>query len=204
MLDPKGKLKGGDHHTPSQKLQENEPEITINSGEPLMPVLSKKASNVVTSVSNSNATVVVTSPSFDGEATVHVSYPKKDLTEIVYALDAEAGEAILMGQPVHQDSSDSKLYVANSVNKVNVVGIAMTDANAGDNLEYGALGMLELTDWNPITSLGTDLVAGDKYFLRADGTIQNAPPTTGWLLQIGQASTTKAINIEIGSTPIKL
>ena len=40
-----------------------------------MPVLSKKASNLVTTTSNSQASLVITSPSFDGEATLpfHIS-----------------------------------------------------------------------------------------------------------------------------------
>ena len=169
-----------------------------------MPILSKRASNIVTSVSNQNATIVVTSPSFDGEATVQVSYPKKDLTEIVYALDGNAGENILLGQPLHQ-AADGKLYVANSTSNTNVVGLAMEDATTGGTVEYGALGMLEIPDWTILTGgEGATLQVGTKYFLQANGTYQTVIPTTGWLMQIGQGATATSLNIEIGTTPIKL
>ena len=169
-----------------------------------MPILSKKASNIVTSVSNSDATIVVTSPSFDGQATVQVSYPKKDLTEIVYALDADAAAVITKGQPVHM-ASDGKLYLADSVTNTNVVGFAMKDAVVGDKLEYGALGSIELSDWTAITGgEGATLQAGKKYFLQSDGSIKTLVPTSGWLIHVGDGGTATSLNIEIGSTPIKL
>ena len=54
--------------------------LKFGTGTP-MAILSKKASNIVTAVSNPDIRVVVTSPSFDGQATVQVAYPKKDLTK---------------------------------------------------------------------------------------------------------------------------
>ncbi len=169
-----------------------------------MPILSKKASNIVTSVSNANATIVITSPSFDGEATVAVSYPKKTATEIVYALDSDAGETIKLGQPVHL-SSDGKLYLADSVTNTNLVGFALTDVVAGDSLEYGALGSLEVNDWTLLTGgEGSALQVGKKYFLQSDGTIKALIPTSGWLIHVGDGGTATSLNIEIGSTPIKL
>mgnify|MGYP001361685385 CR=1 FL=1 len=176
----------------------------LKIGGPTMPVLSKKASNIITTVNNASASIVITSPSFDGAATVSVSYPRKDLTEIVYALDGNAGESILKGQPLHQ-AADGKLYIANSATQTNVVGLAMSDANLGDSVEYGALGMLELPDWSILTGgEGTNLIVGSKYFLQANGSYQTALPTTGWLMQIGQGATATSLNIEIGTTPIKL
>lgn len=181
-----------------------QPKLKFKHGGQLMPILSKKASNIVTSVSNQEASVVITSPSFDGQATIQVSYPKKDLTEIVYALDGAAGEAITIGQPLHQ-GSDGKLYIANSNTQINVVGLAMESAAIGDNVEYGALGMLEIPDWTSLTGgEGANLQVGVKYFLQSDGTYQTALPVSGWLMQIGQGATVTSLNIEIGSTPIKL
>ena len=169
-----------------------------------MAILSKKASNIVTAVSNPDIRVVVTSPSFDGQATVQVAYPKKDLTEIVYALDADAGETIKKAQVVHM-GSDGKLYIADSASKTNVVGFAMKDAVAGDKLEYGALGSLEMADWSVLTGgEGVALQIGKKYFLQADGTIKTTIPATGWMIHVGDGATATSINIEIGSTPIKL
>jgi hypothetical protein len=169
-----------------------------------MPVLSKKASNLVTSSSNSQASVVITSPSFDGEATVTVSYPKQTLTEIVYALDANAGVNVKLGQPLHM-ANDGKLYLADSAANTNLVGFAMSDANTGDKLEYGALGSLEITDWTLLTGgEGSTLQVGTKYFLQADGTIKTIIPTSGWLIHVGDGGTATSLNIEIGSTPIKL
>ena len=169
-----------------------------------MPILSKKASNLVTSVSNKTASVVITSPSFDGEATVSVSYPKKDLTEIVYALNAEAAENLLLGQPLHQ-AADGKLYLAENVTNTNVVGLATADMNTGGSAEYGALGAMEIADWTMLTGgEGATLQVGKKYFLQADGTYRTAIPTSGWLIHIGTGGTATSLNIELGSTPIKL
>ena len=169
-----------------------------------MAILSKKASNIVTAVSSPDIRVVVTSPSFDGQATVQVAYPKKDLTEIVYAQDADAAVAIMKGQVVHM-ANDGKLYIADSVNNTNVVGFAMKDVAAGDKLEYGALGSLEMTDWTILTGgEGAVLQVGKKYFLQPDGTIKTIIPTSGWLIHVGDGATATSINIEIGSTPIKL
>lgn len=169
-----------------------------------MPILSKNASNMVTAVSNQQASVVITSPSFDGQATVSVSYPKKDLTEIVYAQDADAAQVIKKGQVVHM-AADGKLYLADSITNTNVVGFAMKDVVIGDKLEYGALGSLEITDWTVLTGgEGATLQVGKKYFLQADGTIKTVIPTTGWLIHVGDGGTATSINIEIGSTPIKL
>ena len=169
-----------------------------------MAILSKKASNIVTAVSSPDIRVVVTSPSFDGQATVQVAYPKKDLTEIVYAQDADAGEPIKKAQVVHM-APDGKLYVADSVTKTNVVGFAMKDAVTGDKLEYGALGSLEMPDWSILTGgEGVTLQVGKKYFLQADGTIKTVIPMSGWMIHVGDGATATSINIEIGSTPIKL
>lgn len=169
-----------------------------------MPVLSKKASNIITTVNNASATVVLTSPSFDGEAVVSVSYPKKDLTEIVYALDAISAINAKFGQPLHM-ASDGKLYLADSVTNTNIVGFAMKDAVIGDKLEYGALGSIEIPDWTLLTGgEGTTLQVGKKYFLQSDGTIKTIIPTTGWLIHVGDGGTPTSLNIEIGSTPIKL
>jgi hypothetical protein len=155
-------------------------------------------------VSNADATIVVTSPSFDGQATVQVSYPKKDLTEIVYALDADAGVSVLKGQPVHM-AGDGKLYLADSATNTNVVGFATKDAAVGDKLEYGALGSIEIPDWTTITGgEGVTLQIGKKYFLQADGSIKTVVPTSGWLIHVGDGGTATSLNIEIGSTPIKL
>ena len=177
--------------------------LKFGSGQP-MAILSKKASNIVTAVNNPDIRVVVTSPSFDGQATVQVAYPKKDLTEIVYALDADAGVAIKKGQPVHM-ASDGKLYLADSISNTNLVGFAMDDAAIGDKLEYGALGSLEMTDWTVLTGgEGTVLQVGKKYFLQSDGTIKTVVPMSGWLIHVGDGGTPTSLNIEIGSTPIKL
>ena len=181
-----------------------EPKSKLKYAGTPMAILSKKASNIVTAVNNPDIRVVVTSPSFDGSATVQVAYPKKDLTEIVYAQDADAGETIKKAQVVHM-ATDGKLYVADSVNNTNVVGFAMKDVVTGDKLEYGALGSLEMTDWTVLTGgEGAALQIGKKYFLQADGTIKTVIPTTGWMIHVGDGATATSINIEIGSTPIKL
>ena len=167
-------------------------------------ILSKRASNIVTAVNNTDIRVVVTSPSFDGQATVQVAYPKKDLTEIVYALDADAGQTIKKGQPVHM-GSDGKLYLADSATNTNLVGFAMKDVNTGDKLEYGALGSLEMSDWIVLTGgEGSTLQVGKKYFLQSDGSIKTVVPMSGWLIHVGDGGTPTSLNIEIGSTPIKL
>jgi hypothetical protein len=169
-----------------------------------VPILSNKASNLVTSISNKAASVVITSPGFDGEATVTVSYPKQDLTEIVYALNAIAGVNMLMGQPLHQ-AADGKLYLAENTTNTNVVGLATADMAAGGNAEYGALGSMEVADWTILTGgEGSTLQVGTKYFLQADGTYKTAIPTSGWLIHIGTGGTPTSLNIELGSTPIKL
>ena len=177
--------------------------LKFGTGTP-MAILSKKASNIVTAVSNPDIRVVVTSPSFDGQATVQVAYPKKDLTEIVYAQDADSAQIIKKGQPVHMHT-DGKLYLADSTTNTNVVGFAMADANIGDKLEYGALGTLELADWTTFTGgEGATLLVGKKYFLQGDGTIQTTMPISGWLIHVGDGATPTSLSIEIGSTPIKL
>ena len=169
-----------------------------------MPILSKKATNVVTAVSNSSSSVVITSPSFEGEAIVSVSYPKKDQTEIVYSLDADSAIVVKIGQPLHL-GSDGKLYLADSVTNTNLVGFALADAVVGDKLEYGALGSLEVSDWTLLTGgEGSTLQVGKKYFLQSDGTIKTVIPTSGWLIHVGDGGTATSLNIEIGSTPIKL
>ena len=169
-----------------------------------MAILSKRASNVITSISSPDIRVVLTSPSFDGQATVQVSYPKKDLTEIVYALDADAGQAVLKGQPLHMEG-DGKLYLADSTTNTNLVGFAMNDGGIGVKVEYGALGSLEMPDWTVLTGgEGSTLQIGKKYFLQSDGTIKTAIPTSGWLIHVGDGGTATSLNIEIGSTPIKL
>ena len=176
----------------------------LKNGGPTMPVLSKKASNIITTVNNSSASIVISSPSFDGAATVSVSYPRQTLTEIVYALDSDAGVNVKLGQPLHM-ASDGKLYLADSTTNTNVVGFAMADANLGDKLEYGALGSLEVPDWTLLTGgEGSVLQVGKKYFLQADGTIKTVIPTSGWLIHVGDGGTATSLNIEIGSTPIKL
>jgi hypothetical protein len=81
----------------------------------------------------------------------------------------------------------------------------MKDAAVGDKLEYGALGSLEMTDWTSLTGgEGSVLQIGKKYFLQADGSIKTLIPTTGWLIHVGDGGTATSLNIEIGSTPIKL
>jgi len=119
-------------------------------------------------------------------------------------LDADAGQAIKKGQPVHM-AADGKLYLADSATNTNVVGFAMKDVAIGDKLEYGALGSLEMSDWTILTGgEGSTLQVGKKYFLQPDGSIKTVVPTNGWLIHVGDGGTPTSINIEIGSTPIKL
>ena len=169
----------------------------LKNGGPTMPVLSKKASNIITTVNNSSASIVISSPSFDGAATVSVSYPRQTLTEIVYALDSDAGVNVKLGQPLHM-ASDGKLYLADSTTNTNVVGFAMADANLGDKLEYGALGSLEVPDWTLLTGVREVYYkSAKKYFLQADGTIKTVIPTSGWLIHVGDGGTATSLNIEI-------
>ena len=73
-------------------------------------------------------------------------------------------------------------------------------------LEYGALGSLGDGRLVPIDRWRRSFSANRQkiLFLQADGTIKTQSQPQAWMIHVGDGATATSINIEIGSTPIKL
>lgn len=86
--------------------------------------------------------------------------------------------------------------------KPDVVGLAITEVQAGDDVTYITNGILELDDWTAITGSAT-LTVGLFYYLGASFFLTSTPPVTGQLVEIGRAQTDTILDIKI-KTPIFL
>ena len=166
-----------------------------------MPILSKNATNINSTSSNGDVSVVISDATFDGNVDVEVSYPRNDLSEVALQMEAVAEDAIVFGQPIHLND-DGLLEIANSDSKVNVVGLSLADRLPGKVVPYSDVAVLELADWTVLTGLAL-LDSGNKYFLQADGTYKKNIPTSGYLLQIGVAKSDTELRVQIGS-PVSL
>ena len=115
-------------------------------------------------------------------------------------LSAVAGVALSAGQPVYVSQVDALVYQAGATLEASSqpCGFCLADTALGQVSDVVPAGRLELTDWS-VPLGGTNLLApGAVYFLSGTaGQITASPPTTGFLVQIGIAVTTTALDVDI-------
>lgn len=169
-----------------------------------MPILSKKATNINASSTNGDVSVSITDATFDGNVDVAVTYPRNDLSEVALQMEAVTETEFKIGQPVHLND-DGNLELANCINKINVVGLALADRAIGTILPYSDVAVIDLgSGWNELTGgEGTNLDSGHNYFLQDDGTYKKKIPTSGYLLKVGSAKSDTSIRVQIGN-PVAL
>ena len=130
----------------------------------------------------------------------------KSLVGVTESYSKEAGDDLLMGQPVYIDLS-SRLQKAESglVAGYQVAGLMASDATALTSGDYVTDGRLEMLDWTAIA--GTmDLTPGAIYYLGSTpGTITSTAPTADgyYVVPVGRAQSTTKLDIEIGQ-PVRL
>jgi hypothetical protein len=121
---------------------------------------------------------------------------------ILDVFPAESGsEGIIVGMPIILNS-DGTIRVATH-EFYDVAGFVVSAASMGENAHYRTEGIVEREDWSEIT--GTkDLAVGSRYYLAAEGGMQNTEPTTGVVRPLGRAITERMFDIEISDFTLEL
>jgi hypothetical protein len=83
-----------------------------------------------------------------------------------------------------------------TVEKPDVIGLAITAVEADDNVAWIAYGTLELSDWTAIIGSPT-LTPGVYYYLGIDHFLTATPPFAGQLVEIGRAESETVFDINI-------
>lgn len=114
---------------------------------------------------------------------------------------AEADSTIKIGNPLyltgvgHVDPAR-----ADAAGTTQVVGLSITDTNAGQTCKYLTEGRIERSDWTDITGVA-NLSTGVTYFLdqTVAGQITSTAPTTvgDYVVRVGRAVNTTTLDIEI-------
>lgn len=110
-----------------------------------------------------------------------------------------AGETIGAKLFVYCNPTDGKVYLPSNVNNDHfgkIVGITLTGASADERVEVVKKGVVTKASWG--------LTAGKYQFYEGtSGLINDDPPTTGWLQNVGFSRTTEILEVNLVQ-PIKL
>jgi hypothetical protein len=77
-----------------------------------------------------------------------------------------------------------------------VSGMAIQDVKIGDGVPFIRTGRVHREDWTSIIG-NPKLEAGSEYFLDYDGFMTTMPPTTGYVVKVGQAITPELFSLLI-------
>lgn len=77
-----------------------------------------------------------------------------------------------------------------------VSGMALQDVKIGDGVPFIRTGRIHREDWTLIIG-NPKLEAGFEYFLDYDGFMTTMPPTTGYVVKVGQAITPELFSLLI-------
>jgi hypothetical protein len=114
---------------------------------------------------------------------------------------AEADSQIKIGYPVYLKASGHVDPAQADRNpQTQVVGLAISDAEATFSCKYITEGRVERSDWTEVAAVAT-LTPGATYFLSAatPGQITKIAPTTPgqYVVRIGRATSTLVLDVEI-------
>ena len=111
-------------------------------------------------------------------------------------------EDVVKGNPLFL-KTNGHIEKANATDKARVAGFVWNDTDAGEICQYIINGIVNLTDWTNI--IGTlNLTSGEYYYLSTEsGKMTSIPPSTGFILVVGQAQSASIFNVEV-DLPIKL
>ena len=125
--------------------------------------------------------------------------------DLVTMTNGEAS-AISNGEAVYTDAADDvKLALADAAGTARVLGLVKTDsiaASASGSIQID--GIISIADWTAATGSAT-LTSGSVYYLdnSTAGNLTSTAPTTGYVVEVGQAISTTEMAITI-KAPVKL
>lgn len=93
--------------------------------------------------------------------------------------------------------SNGKLRIATSDDGL-TTGLALATGSTGDTILFGKFGEITLSDWTDLTGL-VNLQPGQLYYLRQSGLMSTTPPTTGYIVSVGEAISQTIFNLQISS-----
>ncbi len=109
---------------------------------------------------------------------------------------ATANETIYKGNPIVLDTQ-GYASIANG----QPIGIALSNGNQGDDIQYDSDGIVTLSDWSGVNASNSQyLVVGHVYYSDPVnlGKITDIPPNTGFIQSLGTAIAPTVLDIEIG------
>lgn len=109
-------------------------------------------------------------------------------------IEKEAGETLVSHKLV-MVGNDGKVYYADKDTKPFCIGMTVTSALAGATAKILNKGKVILQGWN--------LIPGSRYYLNSNGSISNQIPTSGYILEIGEALDSNTLLLDI-KIPIKI
>ena len=101
---------------------------------------------------------------------------------------AVADENINIGDLVKVKTNE-RVVKADATTSLDIVGMALTSAISGSVLQYATSGSVINLSWN--------LSPGSIYYLAAAGQLSLTPPSTGWVIQLGQSLAQQVFNLNI-------
>ena len=121
-------------------------------------------------------------------------------TESITLLNGESSDAITIGMPAYISAADTvKKAKADAAGTATAFALCKTASiTAATTGEFFTSGQLASSNWAAVTG-GTTLTAGSIYYLSngTAGQITVTPPTTGLLVEVGQAISTTTLQIKI-------
>lgn len=119
--------------------------------------------------------------------------------------DLTANENIAVGQPVYVSGNNTvNLADASDTSTANVIGFAISSANATESVIVRTEGFVTLADWTTVTGSAA-LIPGQQYFLSiAEGKMAISPPASAGevVARLGTAITTTKFDIEVNEVVI--
>lgn len=118
----------------------------------------------------------------------------------------ESSDAITIGMAAYISSAGKvKKAQANATGTKDVIALCRDASIAsGDSGAFQTDGQLTSADWTAVVGVAT-LTPGSIYYLSGDtaGKLTTTPPTSGWVVEIGEAHSTTVLDINIRQ-PVKL
>lgn len=111
---------------------------------------------------------------------------------------AETDESVQKGQPIYLKSNGHLGLSWGSGIGYSCIGVAIGDFLPGFACQFKTLGIITLNSWTVVT--GSDFLSPSQtYYLDAinAGRLTMIPPETGYLVAVGKALSTVAMNIQI-------
>jgi hypothetical protein len=124
------------------------------------------------------------------------------IEDFVFSIDSSndfytkvAGVQLDQGELVRINNSGELVYADSNVGRV--TGIAVTSGSIGQSVSYIRRGRIAKSDWTSVAGV-VELDPGKIYYLSTNGLMSSVPPSSGFVIQVGEAQTVNTLDFEIG------